>query len=473
MKQNRMKDALDAIAHRGVPETIDLWSHIEERIETKTFMQVLRARPALAFLLVLLALALLSSVAYAIGIATGYIPGIGMVDQSTPLRVLAERVTVERDGIELTINQIVFSADKTVLVYKVEGIPADAYANDENTEEVSSYSHSSVVVIEGTPDASYSIAENSNRCFTEERLLLPDGSTLNITSSEGSGWISGFEKRLVYEPVPEELDKATFLMSCLDGTVPGRLPENWEVPLQFVPAALDLRILPVVDVSVESQYAMTLEKEIETDDGYILMGKFRSIGLPKYAMAQGEPRFLKITDANGQHVEIKSGFPNLDSIDVVFGEFAWGYEIKGKQHAWPLTLTLDSVSVLFYQQTTEFEFDTGPASQVGQKWVLNRDILFKGYTIRVVSIERTSNGYSFIFKVEPDVILVSAEIKDFPSSTAYSGNDGFGKGDLYTGIGFKGEPPSGKLTIELGWLHAVVHGPWQVQWSPENTLTTP
>jgi hypothetical protein len=39
----------------------------------------------------------------------GYIPGVGMVSQDAPLRVLAEPVTVERDGITLTVSQVVLS----------------------------------------------------------------------------------------------------------------------------------------------------------------------------------------------------------------------------------------------------------------------------------------------------------------------------------------------------------------------------
>ncbi len=48
-------------------------------------------------------LALLSGVAYAIGRSLGYIPGTGIVEQGAPIRVLAEPVSLTRDGITLTI----------------------------------------------------------------------------------------------------------------------------------------------------------------------------------------------------------------------------------------------------------------------------------------------------------------------------------------------------------------------------------
>ena len=46
MKDNRMKDALENIARRGVPENTNLWLRIVAGIdERKSFMKTLRTRP--------------------------------------------------------------------------------------------------------------------------------------------------------------------------------------------------------------------------------------------------------------------------------------------------------------------------------------------------------------------------------------------------------------------------------------------
>ena len=50
--------------------------------QRKTFMQTLRARPVFILLLVLLALALLTGAAYAIGRLSGFIPGFGFTSDS-------------------------------------------------------------------------------------------------------------------------------------------------------------------------------------------------------------------------------------------------------------------------------------------------------------------------------------------------------------------------------------------------------
>jgi hypothetical protein len=475
MKTNRMKDVLESIARRSVPEDVDLMPNIAARLERRSFITILRARPVLMLLLVLLALVLISGVAYAIGKSMGYIPGVGLVDRSTPLRVLAEPVTITRDGVSLTVQQVVISADKTVVVYKVEGIPADAYEGEgEQNEEantVSSYSSSVTIPLDGTSEPPSVDIESSVTCFSDEKLLLPDGTSLALQTGEGNGWSSGFENRHVFGAMPAEIHEATFILSCIPETTPGKLPENWEVPLHFVPAPSDINILPAVDVPVstasELQNALTLEKVIETSDGYILVGKFRSIGLPEHAVAYGERKTLNITDANGQPVDVTHA--NGIDMDSQFGEFGLAYEIKGKQHAWPLTLTLDEVVVLFHQQSAEFEFDTGPNPQVGQKWLITLKAQLMGYTIHEVLVERTENGYAFTIKSDPDVLFVNPEIKGFPFSSAGGGGDGFGKGETYFHMEYKGEPPSGKLMIKLSDLQVKLHGPWYIQWQPENS----
>lgn len=444
--------------------------------ERTSFMKLLHTRPLVAILIVLLILAILSGVAYAIGKATGYIPGVGLVDQSEPLRVLAEPVIVRRAGITLTVEQLIVSADKTVLVYKVEGIPVDAYPVEDNGTPPSQ-AYSSVITTEGTPESSQPTPGNNDRCNMDGDLLLPNHQTLMIHEAQGNGWTSGFESRLVYEAIAPDLNSVIFSVPCIYGTVPGALPRDWKIPLQLIPASPDLTIFPVVNVTPsvspgnKSQAAMTLEQVIETDDGYILIGKFRSIGLPGDGKANGLSRLVRVTDANGHELEALTD-NNLPP-STIFGEFPWGYEIKGKQHAWPLTLTIEAVRVEFDGPTTEFEFDTGPNPQVGQKWNLNQDVQLDGYAIRVVSIERTKNGYAFTFKADPNVTGITPNIKDFPFTSGSGGDDGFGKGDLFFTIEYPGEPPSGKLTIELGWLRAGVHGPWQVQWSPGNIAPTP
>lgn len=197
------------------------------------------------------------------------------------------------------------------------------------------------------------------------------------------------------------------------------------------------------------------------------------MALPLNAKALGISKWITITDANGKIVEARPP-ASLDLVSNVYGEFYWAYEIQGKQHTFPLTFTLDAVSADIPEAAIEFEFDTGANPKVGQVWNPNKELEIAGYAIKVVSIERLEKGYSFIFKADTDVIGVSVEINDVPFSSSSAGNDGYGMGNLFCIVEYSGDVPSGKVKIQLNWLQAEIHGPWQVQWSPGNySLSTP
>ena len=58
-----------------------------------------------------------------LGRSLGYIPGVGIVEQGAPLRVLAEPVTVEQQGISVTVSKVVADFTRTFISYRVDGIP--------------------------------------------------------------------------------------------------------------------------------------------------------------------------------------------------------------------------------------------------------------------------------------------------------------------------------------------------------------
>jgi hypothetical protein len=93
--------------------------------EGKSFWVTLRTRPLMAILLALLILLALTGVAYAIGKSLGYVPGLGVVDQNAPLRVLAEPVLQTRDGVTVTVEKGTSNAQKTILRISVDGTNAN------------------------------------------------------------------------------------------------------------------------------------------------------------------------------------------------------------------------------------------------------------------------------------------------------------------------------------------------------------
>ena len=121
------RDLLDAAARPHVPDDVNLLPSLVVRLHRRSMMETLRARPALAVVTGVLALGVLSGVAYAVGRSLGYIPGIGLVESGAGVRVLAQPVVVERDGITLTVTQGLVDSEKTVISYRVENIPEAAW----------------------------------------------------------------------------------------------------------------------------------------------------------------------------------------------------------------------------------------------------------------------------------------------------------------------------------------------------------
>ena len=70
------KEILDAAARPHIADDTNLFPRIAANLERKPLMKTLNARPAFAFLIVLVAISLLSGVVYAVGRSLGYIPGI-------------------------------------------------------------------------------------------------------------------------------------------------------------------------------------------------------------------------------------------------------------------------------------------------------------------------------------------------------------------------------------------------------------
>jgi hypothetical protein len=456
------RDLLDAAARARVPDDVDLLPRLSARLERPTFGQTLRARPALALLAGLLALALLSGVAYAVGRSLGYIPGLGLVESGAELRVLAAPVVVKRDGITLTVMQGLASPEKTVLTFRVENIPESALARDYAEGE--------------TPPPT---------CTPQDRLRLPDGTTLSPTGGQGTGWQLGFEVRDVFDPLPADANEATLLVPCLLDTAPGKAPDNWEVPLVFVPAPPDLTVVPVSEITptaaptVEGSTVppatpapapITIERTIALDDGTILIGSFHSITAPDGLVTSPYVWYVRITDANGNDVP----YDYASDIDLPAADehtSSWAYKIQGKDHAWPITITVDSIDATLPDVQASFELDTGFSPQPGQEWAINRDLDLAGHPLRVLTATRNPDGYSFSFQGDGAITGVGVDIRGTAPHIAPAGGGGGsgGDGSLSAGVAYAGEIPEGRLTVLINSVTISEPGPWSIQWQPEGT----
>jgi hypothetical protein len=431
-----------------------------------------RLRPAWGILIGLILLVTL--VVFAIGpqrVAAemkklfGYIPGFGIVDQNTSLRILAEPVTQTRAGITLTVKQAFLTSDKTVLTYTVEGVPWSAYPHNENIGGCS-----------GIPN-----------------LRLPNGTLLAITGGEGSLQESTFN----YPPIPANLSQATFVLPCLLDTSPGLAPENWELSLRFVPAPANLTVMPVIDVTpspepqintpaataipaaLPSLYGLRLavDKYIPLADGYYLLGHTDWTDGRITSAAPGEWA-LKAYDALGQELALEPADWQVAGLTQESNQ--WLVRLYGKSFRAPITLRASQMDVTFQPSvrlTLDLRSDgfVGSDAQLGTVWKLGGlplDVPGLPASVSQVTYMQQGDlkGFQFGITAGPGLQELPLNIESGLDISGLSGVNSAGGSnrDEASGLVLTTVLTNAKITfpLVLSTSTATVNGPWEVPWNP-------
>lgn len=428
--------------------------------QTRTFP---RLAWGLAFAVLLIGLLVASpQVVEALKRLVGYVPGIGYVEQGSSLRTLAAPASLKKDGLTLTIEQGAADSQRTILLGQIEGYTSDRYGK-------------------GT-------------CEEPARLVLPEGRILRLTQSEASSndsLSSSYYVRYVFEAMPAGALKATLEIPCLMNEEGFR---DWHLELQLEVAASD-QVMPVIELpTVQAQgepvtavtsttgstiegFSIVFEHESPLPDGYILSGSYQWTD-PRFDAYSIYAIVSEITDANGGSVSIESVDP-LTGIDPTVRKLPFAYQIHGKEYAWPLKFTVNSVTVNLPDEAL-FQFDAGESPQVGQRWDVNIDVPVAGHTIHVQTIEltagRTPTELGYTFTMTADLPVMGASIHDVNPVTGNGGSGGGGgggggsnlsdAGPFTYGWALEGYSPAGVKTFVVSNLAVMLRGPWQGTWQP-------
>ena len=384
-----------------------------------------------------------------------YIPGFGLVEENTTIRILAEPVAETRAGVTLTVKQVVLSAQRTSMSFSVTGLPPEALP-------------------------AWVVEEKNRICTPVTELRLPDGTRLKGSGGGSSVSNNAYQYIFFFPSIPTNVNEATWLLSCLPETLTGKAPEDWEIPLHFALAPPNFTQMPVILVSpspaatgapAAEAAPLSLKQVVETQDGYIFIGSFRQ-ALP----AQVVNIFPQIFDANGNLLgyTIPADIPLSHSIDETI---EWAYQVRQKEIAWPVTIRFDEVQVACSDINAKLTFDAGPDPQIGQRWKIDQNFFSGPCKLKVDSIQRINNGYLFqisgadkLGQLNPDILGTTP--KEFTTRTNPNSTD------LDASVIYDQEIPKGLLTVSLSG-YALWKGPWQVQWqnpapqlTPEPTIKT-
>lgn len=454
----------------------DLRATLLERATMKQTRTFTRLTWGLALAILLIGLLVASPrVAEALKRILGYVPGVGYVEKGEALRMLSAPVALEKDGLKLTIIKGTADLQRTVLLGHLEGYNPDRY--------------------------------NAWACDTPARLALRDGKTLGLKQSEMSmegrqGSTPGsYYVRYIFEAMPAQQFEATLEIPCLMNDSEVR---DWRLAMRFE-VARDAQVIPVIELPTASNdasenvtspsqqvtapaapagttlegFSIVLESEAPLADGYILSGSYQWTD-PRFDVYSVYINDPKVTDANGQSVSFTTVDP-LTAMDPALKKLQIAYQIHGKDYAWPLTLTVNSVTVNLPDAVT-FQFDAGPNPQVGQTWEVNIDVPVAGHIIHVQSIEltqgRSPTELGFTFTISSDPGVTSANIDDAnPVFTGDvvgggSGGGGGGGGDASAvgpftyGWALEGYSPAGVKTFTVHNIAIMLQGTGQTTWKP-------
>ncbi|MGE5249305.1 MAG: hypothetical protein ACM3QS_03740 [Bacteroidota bacterium] len=459
---------LDAVASDHVRADVDLLPHIMARFQRKTFLQTLRARPALALLIAVLSLLLLSGVVYAIGRSLGYLPGVGLLEDTQSVRILPGAAEVSRGSITIQVRSLTTDGTQTLLSYRIRGIPLQGGAA-------------------------------SPECTETPTLQLPEGIRLQASDQSNSrvGGENGFivlDARITFPPIPSNVNEVTLMGPCelppmLLHLVPapqGLVLTGTEVPVTFEssrpllptptlgPTILPPRELrpelPSTPTPVPNGSGLYLEKVIELDSAYLLLGNFTNAGdLPGDAIRLDEIPFdIRVTDRNGQSVPAwvrQELIPAATSGNVGY----WAIEVPRAIDP-PLTLSLPAIA-LSNDRTFAFPLDVGTNPAAGHTWQVDKVVQSGAFRFLVEQIRRDERGYTLSFRSLDSLsrqnffCIFSIQGNNTPLRASERFHEREGRLVLSESLVFQ-QAPAGKLTFLLEISTEASAGPWTLTWSP-------
>lgn len=345
-----------------------------------------------------------------------YIPGIGFVETD---RVLVEPVTIERDGIILTVQNMVVTEEETVLVYYVQNIPIGELGEYCEIQKVLDPSFNCTM-----SEPEYGLRDCDGKIFEGQ----PD-SGHSIQKADGIDWIG----RVAFPPLPVNVMQVDFLIDALLHMFPGMAPEDWVIPLSLQPTDEDVQ-LPVVyepeivvltpeitqtpqsaadtsEIDPSTQFIdeihllvdavtiqngkITLSVSVQWESYY--WGQVEVMDLSRLGATKpgdGIPHYLTLTDANGTQIPLD--FDDLlpiyvDGLKKTYTTVLSG-DVSGQELASPLTLSLSDLNVnfsfshMYKGGRIEFSLDPGKDLLPGECVTISQELKVLDFPIEITDI---------------------------------------------------------------------------------------
>ena len=394
----------------------------------REIMKALRARPILALIVVLIALSLLTGMAYALGRLAGFIPGFGFTSNIQSVYLLSEPVEVISGDITFRVEQAVSDESKLWVNTTVLGLSGEKY-----------FSQAFVSLLNG------------------EKIPFQMNSGMTVDSD-------GANLTYIFPPLPTSTSDFILYIENLGG-------QNFSVPMQLRQAKPG-EILP-------SEPEQSEQLRSETHDGVTLVLDHIapasdktviqvSLHFDKPGMSLNNIWNVVLTDQNGAIYPAIDITPDtMDGNAKIFQtpSFSGNEQLTISLNVFPNAKELP-VSIDFsIDDANGFLFDPGPDPVVGQIWTLDDVVQIGGFTLRAARASLVSTT-ELLFEFEPAENLTGVMLYT-PDPLLRGGSGGIpqANGDILAGMTFE-QIPSQPFEVRVMRAHYTAHGSWGIQWQP-------
>ena len=397
-----------------------------------TFMQTLRTRPALAILVAILALALLTGAAYAIGRLSGFIPGFGFTSDTGAALTLLEPVEITHEGITLRILQATSDPQRfSVTVEQIGQVETD-----------SSFVHPFVTI------------------------TLPNGEQVEFQESTGSA--SGNLDNIItfhFKPLPPDTREISLRYKIIEW---GNDNVLWlvELPLRLRPLRADEVIPPPAQgawqpISSESRggLRLVLENIATASDKTIL----------QVALRFDHPGMSLNSDWNALLKDSQGRIYPMQLIERDSRNQVKTYETMPFQGNEQLILSLTvfpdprnlPLSQDFWENAPAFTFNPGPSPQVGQTWQLDETLQAGDFTLKITQATLIAPG-TLVISTQSEPPITAIMFYSDTSSDA-EGNAPMRASVITSTLRFDPLPVE-PFEIRLMRIYYEAPGEWNIAW---------
>jgi hypothetical protein len=485
---------------RKAMQTPDANPDFAERLRNELVRGPVRMKPkmifkpawAIALALVLVVLVISApELAAAFGRVFGYVPGTGLVETTNGLRMLAEPVSVTREGVTVTVTQALVYVDHVELAYEVEGIQP---VNNNQSDICGSYH----------PD-------NNFWSDADADLRLPDGTVIRRDYAGKYQSENIYAMKPIYAvSIPADVNELTMVLKCLPFTKLGVVPENWEVSFKLVSIPAGTVIgQPVIEVAQPTENVdiptpppassvlpspevkITLDRIVPTDSATIF---YFSLDMTDHdpSLISLMPVNVYVIDSQGQQIPSIGSFVWQPFEHRVGSSFEFATQSKPADG--PLTIVVEKTIAYYAPLYTDppqakveemsFTFDAGTNPQHGQTWEFDHKFQIAGYNFEVSSARSViwddvkepsyidgsqgfDYGYQFAVSTDP-ALKMNVELDLISDKCGFTVGVPFqpeGSSLLNTQL-CRDEYPKGQITVVVREIAVTLEGELRTEWKP-------